>query len=81
MAHKILYYLESKKKIWLLKHIIGYKKNEINKAKLKLRKKRYNFATLDVLLKDEKFDESMINKLSEIIKEVKDREDLKKKNI
>ena len=79
LAHKILYYLESKKKIWLLKHIIGYKKNEINKTKLKLRKKRYNFATLDVLLKDEKFDESMINKMSEIIKEVKEREDLKKK--
>ena len=79
LCNRILYYLESKKKIWLLKHIIGYKKNEINKAKLKLRKKRYNFATLDVLLKDEKFDESMINKMSEIIKEVKEREDLQKK--
>ena len=79
LCHRILYYLESKKKIWLLKHIIGYKKNEINKVKLKLRKKRYNFDTLDVLLKDENFDNSMINKMSEIIKEVKEREDLKNK--
>lgn len=79
LCHTILCYLESKKKIWLLKHIIGYKKNEINEAKLKLRKERYNFKTLDILLKDEGFDESMINKMDKIIKEVKDREELKNK--
>jgi hypothetical protein len=79
LCHKILYYLESKKKIWLLKHIIGYKKNKIKQAKLKSRKKRYNFETLDILLKDEGFDDLMINKMSEIIKEVKEREDLKAK--
>ena len=79
LCHIILNYLERKKKIWLLKHIIGYKKNEINEAKLKLRKERYNFKTLDILLKDEGFDESMINKMDKIIKEVKDREELKNK--
>ena len=77
LCHTILYYLESKKKIWLLKHIIGYKKKEIKSAKLELRKKKYNFETLDALLKDEGFDESMIKKMSEIIKEVKEREDFK----
>ena len=81
LCHTISYFVESKKKIWLLRNLIKYKKYQINKAKLKLRAKAYKFETLGVLLKDEGFDDSKINKMNEIIKEVEKhkREDLKKK--
>ena len=81
LCHSISYFLESKKKIWLLKNIIKYKKYQINKSKLELREKAYKFETLGVLLKDEGFDASIINKMNEIIKEVKENkhEDIQKK--
>ena len=72
LSHSISYLLESKKKIWLLKNLIKYKKYQIKITKLELRKKAYNFETLGILLKDEGFDVSIINKMNEIIKEVKD---------
>ena len=74
LSHSISYFVESRKKLWLLRNLINYKKYQINQAKLKLREKAYKFETLGALLKDEGFDDSIINKMYEIIKEVKENE-------
>ena len=77
--HELFYLLENKKKIWLLKHIIKYKKNKIKEEKIEMRQKKYNFSTLNELFKDEGFDESIVNKMNEIIMEVREKEYFKEK--
>ena len=42
---------------------------------IKKRKKNYKFENLDILLKNEGFEENIINKRKEIIVEVKNRDD------
>ena len=72
-------YYEKQKMRWLLKNLIVYKRNEIKKKIINKRKEDYNFENIYVLLQNEGFEEIIINKMKEIIIEVKNRNDLKTK--
>ena len=79
MINNLKFFYEKQKYKWLLKNLINYKKNEIKKEKLKKREETYEFNNLDILIQNEGFNEKIINKMKEIIIEVKNRDDLKKK--
>ena len=79
IINNLEYFYEKQKYKWLLKNLINYKKNEIRKEKLKKREKAYRFENLDLLIQNEGFNENITNKMKEIITEVKNRDDLKKK--
>ena len=59
--------------------------NFIQKRELKRRstdkrkKKKYNFNSLDILIKEQGFNPQIIDKMKKIINEIKDKEDLKEK--
>lgn len=67
----LLILIEEIKTIFIITLIINYKKKEIKEKVIKKRKEDYNFENLDTLLKNEGFEEHLISKMKEIIKEVK----------
>ena len=69
---KIFY--EKAKLRWLLRNLISYRKNELRQILIKKRKKDYKFENLDTLLLKEGFEENIISKMKEIIKEAKNEE-------
>jgi hypothetical protein len=71
LINDLKYFYEKTKVRWLLKNLINYKKKEIKEKVIKKRKEDYNFENLDTLLKNEGFEEHLISKMKEIIKEVK----------
>ena len=79
IIRNLKYFYEKQKHRWLLKNLIEYRKNEIRKNMVKKRKKTYTFENLDTLIKNEGYDEEIIKLMKDIIIEVKDRKDLKKK--
>jgi len=72
-------HFEKTKIRWLLKNLISYQKNEIRKKRIEKRKSKYTFENIDIFLQNEGFKEDIINKIKEIIKEVKDNVDYKRK--
>ena len=74
-------YYEKAKIFWLLKNLIEYKKYQIKNETIKKRKINYNFENIYILLKKEGYEDNIINKMKEIINEVKNRnrDDYKKK--
>jgi hypothetical protein len=74
------YFYEKQKYRWLIKHLISYRKeNQKEDQLVKERKKKYNFNSLDILIKDQGFNPEIIDKMKKIINEIKDKEDLKDK--
>lgn len=72
------YFYEKQKYRWLIKHLISYRKeNQKEDQLVKERKKKYNFNSLDILIKDQGFNPQIIDKMKKIINEIKDKEDLK----
>jgi hypothetical protein len=76
------YFYEKQKYRWLLKNLISYRKE--NKAiddEIKIRKAKYKFNDLDILLKDLGFDKKIYDKMKIIINYVKNNRYYLKKNI
>ena len=72
-------FYEKQRYRWLVKHLIGYRKNKIREKIVKEREKKYCFENLDILIKNEGYNENIKNKMKEIILEVKNGDDLKRK--
>jgi len=70
-------YYKKKKIVWLIKNLVSYKKSknekEIYLRKIEKRKENYKFENLYLLLQNEGFEENIVNKMKEIIKEVKNK--------
>ena len=76
---KLKFFYDTKKLRWLLKNLVSYiKDNPIELKYTKERRKKYKFENLDILIKNEGFNNG-ISTMKKIINEVKNRNDLKEK--
>lgn len=76
------FFYEKKKYRWLLKNLISYRKeNKTIDDEIKIRKEKYKFDDLDILLKDFGFGKDICDKMKDIINYVKNNRNDLKENI